>query len=122
MDTYWGSRIIGERQYEDKGSLLSFIHEQEALTWAFYTLIISVLLLLLFQMKRRQRPIPVINLPQNDSLNFVELIGNLYLLNKDNRALLERKMTYFREMVRSRYQVNVQHEDENSSEATGYQI
>ena len=102
-DTYWGNRIIGRQQFEDKKSLLSFIHSQESLTWAFYTIVFAVLFLLLFQMKRRQRIIPLLSKPENESLKFLEVISNLYLLNKNNKALLRKKMTYFLEMIRSKY-------------------
>lgn len=111
-DTYWGNRIIGSRAYEDQKSLLSFIHSQESLTWAFYTIAISMLGLFIFQIKRKQRIIPVIAKPENDSLRFVEVISNLYLLNKDNKSLLKKKMTYFLEMVRSKYHLNTSVIDE----------
>jgi hypothetical protein len=111
-DTYWGNRIMGRRAFEDQESLLSFIHSQESLTWAFYTIVISMLSLFIFQIKRKQRIIPVIAKPENDSLRFVEVISNLYLLNKDNKSLLKKKMTYFLEMVRSKYHLNTSVIDE----------
>jgi hypothetical protein len=111
-NTYWGSFIRGRRQYEEQESLLSFVHSQESLTWAFYTIIIGLLILFAFQIKREQRIIPIMRKPQNDSLRFVEVISNLYLLNKDNKALLKKKMTYFLEMVRSHYHMNTAVVDE----------
>lgn len=111
-DTHWGNLIMGNRKYEDKGSLLSFIHSRESLTWAFYTIVISSLLFLLLQTKRKQRIIPILQKPENDSLRFIEIISNLYLLNKNNKDLLRKKMTYFLEMIRSRYHMNTSIIDE----------
>jgi hypothetical protein len=112
QDTYWGNRIIGSRAFEDQESLLSFIHSQESLTWAFYTIVVSMLGLFVFQIKRKQRIIPMMAKPENDSLRFVEVISNLYLLNKDNKSLLQKKMIYFLEMIRSKYHLNTSVIDE----------
>ncbi len=110
--TYWGNSIRGQYEHTESRSLLSYIHSQESLTWAFYTIIFSVLFLFLFQVKRTQRTIPVVNKPENDSLRFVEVISNLYLLNKNNKEIVKKKMTYFLEMIRSKYHLNTSVIDE----------
>lgn len=67
----------------------------------------------LSEMRRKQRPIPVMKKPANESLDFVKTIGRLYH-DKGDHANLCRKMTaYFLEHVRSRYKLNTQHLNED---------
>lgn len=71
-------------------------------------LILGILLLLLYtlvNMRRKQRIIPVMERPKNDSLDFVKTIGRLYY-DKGNHTNLANKMAaYFLEHLRSTYKV-----------------
>jgi hypothetical protein len=72
---------------------------------AFWLLFLLLLGYVLAEMRRKQRYIPVINKPKNDSLDFVRTIGRLYY-DKGNHLNLSRKMSaYFLEHVRSRYKL-----------------
>jgi hypothetical protein len=57
----------------------------------------------LFESKRRQRPIPVIQALQNTSLDFVRTIGRLYFQRRDNHNLAVKMVTHFQDQVRTRY-------------------
>lgn len=106
-DTYWASGNWSYRTtYEDSPGLLSFIHSQKALKWAFYVLLISVLLFFVFEIKREQRPIPVIQPVQNISLKFSESISQLYLIRKDHREMVRKKMKFLLERIRTEYNLN----------------
>ncbi len=106
-ETYWASGNWSFRaSYEDTPGLLSFIYSQESLRWAFFVLLVSVLLFFLFEIKRQQRPIPVIAPVQNISLKFSESISQLYLMRKDHREMVRKKMKFLMEKVRSEYQMN----------------
>ncbi len=107
VETYWASGNWSFRvNYEDTPGLLSFIHSQESLKWALYVLLVSVLVFFLFEIKRQQRPIPVIEPVQNISLKFSESISQLYLIRKDHREMVRKKMKFLMEKVRSDYQMN----------------
>ncbi len=107
VETYWASGNWSFRtNYEDTPGLLSFIHSQESLKWALYVLLVSVLIFFLFEIKRQQRPIPVIEPVQNISLKFSESISQLYLMRKDHREMVRKKMKFLMEKVRSEYQMN----------------
>jgi len=68
--------------------------------------IIALLVYVLFEGKRKQRIIPVMEPLKNDSVSFVETVGRLYY-NKGNHANLAGKMTYqFLEWVRTHYFLN----------------
>lgn len=82
---------------------LRFILTSEPLAWAYYIVILSVILFMLFEAKRKQRIIPVIKPLANTSLEFVSTIGNLYYQNGDHRNLAEKKVSFLLEQIRSKY-------------------
>ena len=74
--------------------------------WALLLSIFVAAVYLLFQLKRRQRVIDIVEPLKNDSVSFVETVGRLYY-NKGNHANLAEKMTQqFMEWVRMHYYLN----------------
>jgi hypothetical protein len=82
---------------------LRFILTTEPLRWAYYLTILSVLAFMIFEMKRKQRVIPVITPLGNTTVQFVSTIGNLYYQNKEHRNIAEKKILFLFEQIRSRY-------------------
>lgn len=82
---------------------LRFILITPPLKWAYYLLIVSLIVFVIFEAKRKQRIIPVIKPLANNSLEFVTTIGNLYLQNGDHKDMAEKKISYFLEHIRSAY-------------------
>lgn len=85
---------------------LRFILLNEPLAWAYYVSLFCLLAFMLFEMKRRQRIIPVIRPLGNTTLEFVNTIGDLYYQNGDHRNIAEKKIMFFLEHVRTRYSLN----------------
>jgi len=90
----------------EAGTPLRFILTQEPLTWAYYITIISILLLLLFESKRKQRVIPIIPPVENTTLEFATTIGNLYYQRGDHKNMAEKKILFFFDTLRSRYHLD----------------
>lgn len=84
----------------DSSSPLYYMLNHPPLRWAIYTLLVAIVLFMLFTARRRQRRIPVVDLPQNRNLSFVQLLGTIYYRRHDNADLLRKKYTYFREELR----------------------
>ncbi len=82
---------------------LRFILTREPLAWAYYISIISLLLFMIFESKRKQRIIPVIKPLENTSLEFVGTIGNLYYQRSDHKNIAEKKILFFLDQIRTRY-------------------
>lgn len=93
------------RRITSKGPL-QYILEQPPLAWAWYLLLFSALLYLIFRAKRRQRVIPVLEKNRNTSLEFLATIGQLYFLQNNHRKLALQKMKYFGNFIRDRYMMN----------------
>jgi hypothetical protein len=84
-------------------SIFGFFWSDPSLKWFLYILFSGLIIFLLFNARRKQRPIPVIDPPKNSTLEFTHTISNLYLLNEEHQNVAEKKIQYFLEKVRSRY-------------------
>jgi hypothetical protein len=84
-------------------STLGFIMRNPALALAFWLLLFLLLVVYLFDSKRRQRQIPVIAPLSNTSLDFVRTIGRLYYQRRDNHNLASKMVMHFNDQVRTRY-------------------
>jgi hypothetical protein len=71
----------------------------------FWILVLLLLVYVLMEMRRKQRYIPVIKKPANDSLDFVKTIGRLYYDKGDHKNLCRKMSAYFLEHVRNRYKL-----------------
>jgi hypothetical protein len=91
---------------------LRFILTNEALRWAYYLVIVSLLIFMIFEMKRRQRIIPVIKPLANTTLEFVSTIGNLYYQNGEHKNIAEKKISFFLEHIRTRFWISTTKMDE----------
>jgi hypothetical protein len=99
--TWWTSYYqIGRMESETP---LRFILNTEPLRWAYYIMVMSLLIFLLFESKRKQRIIPIVRPLANTTLEFVKTIANMYLHAGDHKAIAEKKIVFFLDQVRSNY-------------------
>jgi len=108
-DDYYNKRDYQPREADkdnaDDGnrSGLSVLFKYPSLTWAFWLIVLLILLYLLFGGKRRQRIIKPIVQTENTSVAFTETVGRLYLQKKDNRNIADKMITYLLEHIRNQY-------------------
>ena len=87
-------------------SPMRYVLNQKALTWAYYVLVISLILFVIFKAKREQRIIKVVEPLSNTSVEFSRTIGQMYFQHKDYGNIIAKKINYFMEIVRTRYFMN----------------
>ena len=92
---------------------LRFVLSNEPLRWAYYISITSLLVFMAFEMKRKQRIIPIIKPLSNTTLEFVSTIGNLYYQRSDHKNIAEKRINFFMEQLRSKYWLNAAQLDDN---------
>ena len=90
---------------EDRSHWLGALFRHPALKAALLTAIFALLLYTLMEIRRKQRYIPVITKPKNESLDFVKTVGRLYYDKGDHRNLCRKMTAYFLEYVRNRYKL-----------------
>lgn len=100
----------------DNTSVIRVLVSHEALGWAYYIALFAIVLYVLFESKRTQRIIPVQEPPQNTTLEFVQVIGNLYFNHKNHKTIAEKKINFFLEHLRSHYYENAHQQDEELQE------
>lgn len=101
---YWDEYLKTGRKVVT--SPMRFVLNQAPLTWAYYLLMGSLLIFILFKGKREQRIIPIMKPLENTSVEFTKTIGDLYFQHKDYTNIIAKKITYFMESVRSKFFLN----------------
>jgi len=92
-----------KKDKDDKFDTLSVIMTHSSLKWAFILAVSALIFFIFSNLKRRQRIIPVQVKPQNATVDFVETVGRLYFVNKNNKNIATKLITYFYEHVRNKY-------------------
>ncbi|AUC84267.1 hypothetical protein CW731_02660 [Polaribacter sp. ALD11] len=88
---------------EKKPSIFKFFLKHKTLTWFLVVSLAGLLLFMLFNARRKQRAIPVIAPLKNTTVAFTQTISNLYLSEGDHKNLVDKKIAFFLEKVRSKY-------------------
>ena len=111
----WDEYFISKENREKnrgKKSWITVLSRYPGLKAALVTAILTLLVYLLLEMRRKQRYIPVVAKPRNDSLDFVRTIGRLYYDRGDHKNLCRKMSAYFLEHIRSRYKLSTGNLDE----------
>ncbi len=82
------------------------------LQWAYYIAIFSLLAFVLFEIKRTQRVIPVIEPLSNSTLEFVTVVGQVYYEKRDNANIARKKILYLLEHLREGFQLKTNNLDD----------
>ena len=75
------------------------------LRWAYFIALFSLLLFVIYDIKRRQRIIPVIEPLANSTLEFVTVVGQLYYEKRNNADIAKKKIRYFLNWLRDKYNI-----------------
>jgi len=111
-DEYSKVPFLGNKNAYD--SPLYYILQQPSLKYAWWLMLLTVLLYVLFVSKRTQRVIPVLEPKTNTSLEFVRLVSSLHFQNGSHLDMAKKKMKYFLYFIRSKYGIHEQTFSEES--------
>ncbi|WP_158797173.1 DUF4350 domain-containing protein [Pedobacter sp. L105] len=93
-------------------SLFRVIFAHAPLRWAYELAIGGLLIFVFYEMKRRQRIIPVVAPLNNSSADFIQVVGKVYYQQRDNRDISQKKISYFLEYIRTTYRLKTTTIDE----------
>lgn len=107
-DEYYQSKRTEEHESagDGKGSMLGSLLSVPPFRNAFWLLLGLALLYTLFEIKRKQRLLPVLEKPKNESLDFAKTMGRLYYEKGDNLNLSNKMSMYFLDYVRNRFKMS----------------
>ena len=101
-DEYYRKRRTDNK---DNKGWFSSIMKQKSFRSGILLALLLLLIFTLLEMRRRQRFIPHIERPKNDTLDFVKTMGLLYYEKKDNTNLAQKMSAYFLEHLRNKYHI-----------------
>ena len=82
-------------------NLLYVIMQNKPLKWAYYLMILASLLFIIFEGKRKQRAIPIVEPLKNQSYEYTQTIADLYLEQKKIDELTQKRIQHFKEYIRT---------------------
>ena len=106
LDNYYKA---GKTYYS---SPLYILLSDTRLKWAYYFLLAGCVLFIIFEGKRKQRSIPVVDPLKNQSYEYAKTVGNLYLEEKEYEELISKKVNLFLEYIRLQYKISTKTIDE----------
>jgi len=100
-----------ESNTRESSFLLRFILSNPPLKYAWWVFLGGMVLFIFFNVKRKQRIVPIIEPLKNTSADFVKSIGNLYLQEGDFHDMMAKKAQYFLNKVRIDLLIDTQNLD-----------
>jgi hypothetical protein len=91
--------------------LFKYILQSPSLLWSYRLLFLGLLLYLIFEGKRKQRAIPVITPLRNETLEFTKTIADMYMVNKENKAIAMLHIKHFLDYVRTQLHLDTRRLD-----------
>ncbi|WP_428231696.1 DUF4350 domain-containing protein [Flavobacterium sp.] len=101
---FWYTK--GQNGESISDSPLRYILSQPALKWAWYIFLIGMLIFIIFNAKRKQRIVPILKPLPNLTVDFTKTIGNLYYQEGDHTNIIDKKIIYFLEKIRTEYLID----------------
>jgi len=95
-------------------SPLYFLLKNRYLKWAYYTLFIGVLLFVIFEGKRKQRSIPIIEPLKNQTLAFTKTISGMYFEKQQHKEIIRKQNLLFLDYIRNELRVPTDHLDDKT--------
>jgi hypothetical protein len=109
---------------DEDTSPIRAILANRALTWAYLLSLFGILLILVFETRRRRSIVPVVEPLKNTSVEFVKIVGLLHYEQRNYSDIAHKRITYFLERIRLHYHLATQKTDKDFaaalSEKSGY--
>lgn len=112
QQVYWDQYYKTGKTYNS--SPLFVLLNSRALKWAYYFVLIGSILFVVFEGKRKQRSIRVIEPLRNQTYHFTRTISGLYLNRRDFKGIATKKINLFLDYLRTHFRIYA----EDPSEAT----
>lgn len=96
----------------DDQSILRVLFKHKSLRFAWYTLMLGLILYVIFYGKRKQRIVPLTEPVKNTSVEYIETVGNLYFQENNHTQLIDKQIKYTLYFIRSEWHIPTQTIDE----------
>ena len=99
----WDEYYAAGRPYE--GSIMRVFFANSFLKSAYYIALVSLILFVIYKSKREQRIIPVIEPLRNSTVDFINVVGQVYYEARDNSNIAQKKVIYLLDHIRQKYRM-----------------
>jgi len=121
---YWDEYQNGDIPEDISPMRVFFNHP--ALSWAYYIGLFGMVVFILYEMKRRQRIIPIIEPLKNSTVEFANVVGQVYYEQRNNMNIAQKMIIFFYEHLRTKYYLKTNPLDnefiERLSQKTGIEL
>ena len=101
--------IIWDEYYKtynvQSGSFLKLILDSDALYAAYLLMLVSLIIYMISDGRRRQRAIPIVEPVTNTTLEFVNVVSHVYFNSDNHKYIADERVKYFYETIRKRFNV-----------------
>ncbi len=95
-----------------KDSLFAFIFSSDALYMAYGITLLALLVFMIFEIKRKQRAIPVITPLKNTTLEFVDVVSHVYFNSHNHKHIALETIKYFYFDISRKFNLSTANPDE----------
>ncbi len=103
-DIYWDTSM--QNGSKTKG-MFSVLIANPSFLWAYRLLFIGLLFYIIFEGKRKQRPIPIVEPPKNETVSFAKTIAEMYMENKEHEEMVALRIKLFSDWIRNNLHLNI---------------
>jgi hypothetical protein len=89
-------------------SPLKILFATKSLKWAYYFVLIGVVLFVIFEGKRKQRALPIVPKLSNKTYEYTQTIASIYYDKKDNKEIAKKIIAGFLEYIRIKLRVQTE--------------
>lgn len=93
-------------------SPLFILLNNKTLKWAYYMMLIGVFFYVIFEGKRKQRAIPIVEPLKNKTIDFTRTIANMYYEKGKHHDIAQHKIQHLLEFIRTHLYLNTNNIDE----------
>jgi hypothetical protein len=103
QNIYWDE--YQNHDIESNNSPMQVFLNNRALQWGYYLSLFTLFIYVLFEVKRRQRVIPVIEPLKNSTVDFVNVVSSVYYKKRDNANIAYKIIVYLLSYLRENYRL-----------------
>ncbi|NBC58703.1 MAG: hypothetical protein GVY05_10535 [Bacteroidetes bacterium] len=108
VDEYYKAQRVLQKPH-----LLQYLVADKHLRWAYYLLLLLAVIYIVFEGKRKQKPIKVLQPYENKTYAFTKTIAEMYYRKKDHKSIATKQIEHFYDFVRSQYNISTTHLDDD---------
>lgn len=89
-------------------SPLRVLLQNRSFKWAYYFVLLGILLFIFFEGRRKQRSIPIIKPLENKTFQYTQTVAGMYLEQQEYQALAQKEIALFLEYIRTKLRLSTE--------------